>query len=253
MSVTCAYGLPGVEALLGANKEKKVLKAVRVEREPVVAGEDSAKALVDRAREGDHAAYRELVEQYQHRVYAIALSILGNPEDARDISQEAFLKAYRNLGSFRGQSSFYTWLYRIVFNLSVDLSRRRYRHREVSVGDSLGYERMSADESAPLGHSTNLATDLPGPEEVLDRSELGVGIKEAMDSLSPEHRAVVILREVDGLSYAEISDVVGCSKGTVMSRLYHARKRLQRSLAEFATSRGLRAVEGGGVQENEAF
>jgi RNA polymerase sigma-70 factor, ECF subfamily len=186
--------------------------------------------LVERAKNGDVRAFRDLVERYQQRAYAIAYGVLGNADDAEDVAQEAFLKAFKKLSSFRGQSSFYTWFYRIVFNLSVDLSRRRYRHREMSYGDS-----FSLDAGVAHVDSSNveLGAKVTTPEESLSRLQLRGRIAEAMAQLSPEHRAVISLREVDGLSYAEISDVMGCSKGTVMSRLHHARRKLQRSLREF--------------------
>lgn len=192
---------------------------------------DADFALVDRARDGDLSAFRDLVEKYQQRAHSIALGVLGNYQDAEDATQEAFVKAYRNLHLFRGQSSFYTWLYRIVFNLSIDIARKRYRHLESNVGDMHALDAPAQSSTAShlpvLGH-------VAGTEEEFESKELGKEIQKAMENLSPEHRMVIILREVDGLSYTEISDVVGCSKGTVMSRLHHARKRLQQALADFA-------------------
>ena len=185
--------------------------------------------LVRRAKDGDTAAFRALVEKFQNRVFVIALGVLGSREDAEDVVQEAFLKAYRNLKSFREQSSFYTWLYRIVFNLSVDLSRKRYRRSESPIAEAAVLDSVAQNSVENRGRTM---AHLPGPDEQLQRSELRVRIKQAIAALSPEHRTVVLLREIEGLSYAEISEVVGCSKGTVMSRLHHARKRLQRSLQE---------------------
>lgn len=185
--------------------------------------------LVGRARGGDQDAYRELVELYQNRAHAIALGIVGNHHDAEDLVQQAFLKAYRSLSSFRGQSSFYTWLYRIIFNLSIDLSRKAYRKSE------RGYEDASAIDS--LAQQTGrdpgkYLSHVDTPDERLRRQEVRDRFRQALSKLSPEHRAVIVLREIEGLSYNEISDVVGCSKGTVMSRLHHARKRMQAMLAD---------------------
>lgn len=190
--------------------------------------------LVERARAGEARAFQELVTRYQSRAFSVALGVVGRKEDAEDVVQEAFLKAFRNLGSFRGQSSFYTWLYRIVFNLAIDLSRRRYRHAESSIGDAGTMDAVAQHKPQDAGE---LFGGIRGPEDELARVALGKKLNEAIESLSPNHRAVIILREIEGLSYSEISDVVGCSKGTVMSRLHHARKRLQRALAEFATWR----------------
>ena len=190
--------------------------------------------LVDRARAGDLQAFRELVERYQNRALSIAIGVVGSREDAEDVVQEAFLKAYRNLGSFRGQSSFYTWLYRIVFNLAIDLSRKRYRRSETNVGDHSSMDVLSHHSS---GDVSDFLGSVPDPDQAMQRTELGQSIARALDSLSAEHRAVIVLREIDGLSYSEISDVVGCSKGTVMSRLHHARKRLQRALSGYMIKR----------------
>ncbi len=184
--------------------------------------------LIRLAKKGDVDAFRELVEKYQQRVHAIAFGVVGSHEDADDVVQEAFLKAYRNLHLFRGQSSFYTWLYRIVFNLSIDLSRKRYRHVEASVGDMRSLEVASAATSDDSQEASSA-------EDVYRRKELRIKISEAIKSLSPDHRAVIILREIDGLSYTEISDAVGCSKGTVMSRLHHARRKLQNVLRGFVS------------------
>ncbi|MFN8391121.1 MAG: sigma-70 family RNA polymerase sigma factor [Bdellovibrionota bacterium] len=195
---------------------------------------DSDQPLVERAKSGDIDAFRTLVERYESRAHSIAMGVVGSREDAEDVVQEAFLKAYRNLSSFRGQSSFYTWFYRIVFNLAIDLSRKRYRRSESSMGDTSSMDSLTM-------HSGSDASDflgsVPNPDQVLQRNDLGKSIAKALDSLSAEHRAVIMLREIEGLSYSEISDVVGCSKGTVMSRLHHARKRLQRALGDYMVRR----------------
>lgn len=191
---------------------------------------DGDRVIVERARGGDLQAFRSLVDKYQSRAHSIAMGVIGNREDAEDIVQDAFLKAYRNLSSFRGQSSFYTWFYRIVFNLAIDLSRKRYRRSESSLGDDNAIDALNLQSSEDSG---NLLGHVPTPDQVLHRGDVAANIRKALENLSPEHRAVIILREIEGLSYSEISDVVGCSKGTVMSRLHHARKRLQRALIDF--------------------
>lgn len=184
--------------------------------------------LVVRALEGDTDSYRVLVERYQQRVFAVVMGVMGNVEDAKDVTQEAFVKAFKNLSSFRRQSSFYTWIYRIAFNLSIDEKRRRYRHVEQSIGDSGELDRSvneASDANLVISHQLR-------PDQALSRRQFGEQVDEAMKQLSPEHRAVIMLREVDGLSYEEISNIVGCSKGTVMSRLHHARKKLKVALIE---------------------
>lgn len=198
--------------------------------------------LVAKAQAGDLQAFRELVSKYQTRAQAVALGIVGNHHDAEDLIQEAFLKAFRNLHAFRGQSGFYTWLYRIVFNLAIDLGRRKYRKSEVQARDEQvfdgGQRHSSVDASSYMSRSS-------GPDEEFERAEIRRRIDSAISQLSPDHRAVILMREVDGLSYEEISDALKCSKGTVMSRLHHARRKLQRALADL-TGSGTAAVGGTG-------
>lgn len=186
-------------------------------------------ALVERAKAGDSEAYRELVEEYQTRAHSIALGILGNYQDAEEIAQEAFVKAYKNLSSFRAQSSFYTWLYRIIFNLSIDLSRKAYRRSEIGMEDNTAIDTVAQYSDADSSRYMGTVSD---PESEYRNQEIRQRFNEALAALSPDHRAVITLREIDGLSYAEISEVVACTKGTVMSRLHHARKKLQAALQE---------------------
>ena len=145
-----------------------------------------------------------------------------------DIVQEAFIKVHRHIGNFKGSSSFYTWLYRISVNLSIDHLRKHTRHQQVDYDDSLKRE----DEVEGSDHilPSTLGVD---PSKVYQRQELLDEIKRALSELSPKHRTIVILREVQGLSYTEIAEVLDISKGTVMSRLHHARKNLQQLLAEY--------------------
>jgi len=173
--------------------------------------------LVQRTREGDRNAFRELVERYQSKVAGLALGMLRSREDALDVTQETFTKAYQNLDRFKGDASFYTWVYRIAFNVCVDHQRREGRLPQVPL-DSEG--------------ATTQATDHPGdqPFQRARDTELAHAIREAIAELTPEHRAVILLREVEGLSYEEISRVLQCPKGTVMSRLHYARRQLQARL-----------------------
>jgi RNA polymerase sigma-70 factor (ECF subfamily) len=182
--------------------------------------------LVERARRGDREAYRGLVERYQRKVAALALGMLRNREDALDIVQDTFTKAFQSLDRFKGDSSFYTWIYRIGVNLCIDHQRRESRY--VQVG---GDQDDPGEEVAPPS-AEDLERD--EPFETARSTEIGTHLVEAINELTPEHRAVILLREVDGLSYEEISQVLDCPKGTVMSRLHYARRQLQARL------RGLR-------------
>jgi RNA polymerase sigma-70 factor (ECF subfamily) len=175
--------------------------------------------LVTRARTGDREAFRVLVERYQRKIAALALGMLRNREDAMDIVQETFTKAYQNLGRFKGDAAFYTWVYRIAVNLCVDHQRRNAKQplAPLDVDDR--------HESAPLA-----LPDGPRPDQPFERTrdaEIASGVRAAIEELTPDHRAVILLREVEGLSYEEISQVLDCPKGTVMSRLHYARRQLQ--------------------------
>jgi RNA polymerase sigma-70 factor (ECF subfamily) len=188
--------------------------------------------LVRRAKRGDHKAFRILMERYRRKVYSIAYGMVRDPEAALDISQEVFIKVHRYLGSFQGSSSFYTWLYRISINLSIDYLRKQGRHDAVDYDDML--LRREPDDAEAMVMPTMLDVD---PQKALDRKELGNQLAKAFEKLSEKHRAVLLLREVEGLSYEEIARVLKIHKGTVMSRLHHARKNLQLALKEYLEER----------------
>ncbi|MBI3629206.1 MAG: sigma-70 family RNA polymerase sigma factor [Candidatus Rokubacteria bacterium] len=182
--------------------------------------------LVQRARGGDREAFRQLVERYQRKVGALALGMLRNQDDALDVVQETFTKAYQSLDRFKGDSSFYTWVYRIASNLCIDHQRREAR------ATHLPYENDDRTPGA-IGEGTLLdGTPRDQPFDRTRDAQLGERLKIAIAELTPEHRAVILLREVDGLSYEEISQVLQCPKGTVMSRLHYARRQLQARLRE---------------------
>lgn len=179
------------------------------------------RALVERAKTGDTKAFRELVERHQRRAFGIAFALVRDEEDAREVVQEAFVRVYRGLQEFHGGSSFFTWLYRIVHNLSIDLVRK-FSRRDLDIE---GLVESETSGGAP-------ALELDG--ELLDRihrSELQERIRTALDELPAYHRGVIVMRELYGMSYEEMAASMGVSKGTIMSRLFHARKKLQKSLA----------------------
>lgn len=187
------------------------------------------------------------MERYQGRVYRLALRVLRDEEAARDAAQDAFLKVHGALAKFEGRSSFYTWLYRLVLNLCLDIKRRDRSARHVpwaeerddasasSAGSGgRGYAFTGAAEGGdpaadPVGLSAPRSV---GPGEAAERGELREAIARAVEQLPEEARRTLLLREVDGLSYAEIARVLGVPKGTVMSRLHYARKRVQALLVE---------------------
>lgn len=189
--------------------------------------------LVARSIGGDKVAYQALVKKYQNRLLGRAIAILKNREDAKDIVQEALTKAYFSLKNFRGQSSFYTWVYRILVNLSIDLKRKTARR---------GGESLELDEKNSVFEGVD---EYKGPADVLFRKEQSRKIQEVLSHLSEDHRQAIVLRELEGLSYEEIASTLGISLGTVMSRLFYARKRLQQSLKEFSPN------SSSSVDENE--
>ncbi len=184
--------------------------------------------LVERARNGDHQAFRAIVERYQGRLFRLAQRVLRDEEQARDAVQEAFLKIYRSLDRFEGRSSLYTWMYRLVMNQCLDLKRRDRSDRFVELEEERRGEEQDGLEMAPAGGSTGLGD----PEAELQRSEIRSFVQKAVDELPEEARRTFLLREVDGLSYAEIAKSLRIPKGTVMSRLHYARKRLRAALLE---------------------
>ena len=194
--------------------------------------EPSDGELVQRARDGDRSAFRELVERYQRRIATLALGMLRNREDSLDVVQETFTKAYQSLDRFKGDASFYTWVYRIAVNLCIDHQRRESKLPQATL------EPRSADRAGDRGEDPLSvlpdATEQGDPYQRTRDAEIAHGLARAIAELTPEHRAVILLREVDGLSYEEISHVLEVPKGTVMSRLHYARRQLQERL------RGLR-------------
>ena len=187
--------------------------------------------LVKRAQGGDEAAFRSLVERHQRRAFAIALGLVRHEQDARDIVQDAFLRVHKSLPSFQGSSSFFTWLYRIVTNLAIDLVRRPGRNTDELEEDR---QRISQPGHAPEQHDPMWVSRIDGadPVDVLRRKELAARMHTAIDALPSYHKAVILMREVEGLSYEEMAEAMQVSKGTIMSRLFHARQKLQKALAD---------------------
>ena len=185
------------------------------------------KEFIRRAVGGDREAFRVIVDKFKSRLFSVAYDMLRSREDAEDVVQEAFVKAYFSLNNFRQDSSILTWLYRIVYNLCIDEKRRRSRRggSPEEFDESMGHERMEVHLDS-----------VPGPQEALLRKERAGRINLLMGKLTEEHRQVIMLREVDGLSYEEIAEALRISRGTVMSRLHYARKKLQEGLKDYAPS-----------------
>lgn len=195
-----------------------------MQKQDAIGPEVNDQELIARCQRGDLDAYEPLVNKYRERVYAQAFNLTRNADDACDLCQLTFVKAWKSLKNFRGQSSFYTWLYRIATNLAIDLIRSKQKNPTTEFDDAI--EKEETEDNKPFAKQ-----ELPSDD--LQRKELGQAIDAAVAKLTPEHREVIVLREFEGLDYREIAKVVGCSIGTVMSRLHYARLNLQKSLQQY--------------------
>lgn len=183
--------------------------------------------LLKKARSGDVLAFEQLVEKYQQKVYSLAFRYMGNEEDASDMSQEAFLKSYKSLRNFKGDSTFGTWLYRITTNVCLDeLRRRKRRYQHFNI--------LSIDEPVATSDGDEvekeIADSAPLQDTIIDRKEFSSYINAMLDQMKPEYRAVIILRDIMDFSYEEIAQVLDCSIGTVKSRINRARNLLKKKM-----------------------
>jgi len=189
--------------------------------------------IVQKVLKGDVNAFETLVLAYEKNVYNIALRMTGNSEDASDMTQEAFIKAYNSLQSFRGDSKFSVWLYRIATNVCLDFLRSRSRKPTVS---------LSVEDNEGEEVQLDVADESQSPELLLDRQMTRESVRRGLETLSPEYRQILLLREIQGLSYDEISQALGLEVGTVKSRIFRARKKLcafllkDGNIPEFASS-----------------
>ena len=174
-------------------------------------------AIVRKVLGGDANAFETLVLEYEKNVYNIALCMTGNSEDAADMTQEAFIKAYNSLQSFRGDSKFSVWLYRIVSNVCLDFLRSKNRRPTVS---------LSVEDDDGEDAQLDVADESQSPELLLDRKLTRDSVRRGLDSLPPDYRQILLLREIQGLSYDEIAQALSLEVGTVKSRIFRARKRL---------------------------
>jgi RNA polymerase sigma-70 factor (ECF subfamily) len=164
--------------------------------------------LVRRSQAGDTEAFGELVTKYRTKIFTMVYGMVRNEPDAWDLAQEAFVRAWHSIHRFEGRSSFYTWLYSLTMNVTLESLRRKKQHQEVELNDAI-------------------PSSLPNPLVDCQRREIRKRVIAALANLSPEHRAVVVLKELEGVQYHEIAEILNLSMGTVMSRLFYARKHLQ--------------------------
>jgi RNA polymerase sigma factor (sigma-70 family) len=191
---------------------------------PTQAAEEEME-LVRRARKGDLGAYDDLVRRYQERIYATVYHMTSNHEDANDLAQEAFIKAFQALRSFKGGSSFYTWVYRIAVNKTINFLKQRRNRIQMSLDDLDFNAEHDPDLVALISDKT--------PRREAGLSELQEKLNAALQKLSEPHRLVVVLHDVQGLSHEEIAKIMDCNIGTVRSRLFYARQQLQAYLSDY--------------------
>lgn len=194
-----------------------------VRKEACLVSPDEAQ-LIRRARDGDAPAFGMLVESYERRVFNLAYRMCGNREDAADLAQEALVRAFRAMRRFREQAQFSTWLYRIVVNVCLDYQRSRMRHPTVSLDEPVS----GHDGDIPR----QVVSEDPDPAVQYERAEIQAAVHRAIGRLAADHRAVVIMRDIQGMAYEEIADVLGVALGTVKSRLNRARMALKEELQQ---------------------
>jgi len=192
--------------------------------EPVPAPTDE-QVLVKRAQKGDLAAYDELVRLYQERIYATVYHMTSNHEDANDLAQEAFIKAFQAIKSFKGGSSFYTWIYRIAVNKTINFLKQRKNKMQMSLDDLDFNAEHDPDLVALISDKT--------PRREVNLAELQEKLNEVMQRLSESHRMVVTLHDIQGMSHEDIAKIMDCNIGTVRSRLFYARQQLQAYLSDY--------------------
>ena len=197
--------------------------------EPIVEmpGDEVAdRDLVERARQQDLAAYDELIRRYQRKIYQLVYNMTSNRQDAEDLVQDVFVKAYTALKYFKGDSSFYTWVYRIAVNRTINFLKKRNRNPGLSLDDM--------DRAVERDPDYVELRSRESPVRDASLSELQKKLNEALQTLSEKHRSVVVLHDIQGVQHDEIARMLGCSEGTVRSRLFYARQELQKQLTEFA-------------------
>lgn len=182
------------------------------------------KGLIEQCRNGDVAAFENLVLLYEKKVFNVAYRMLGNKDDASEIAQEVFVKVFVSINQFKGKSSFSTWVYRITVNMCLDEIRKRKKVSLIYINEGISLDDGEVE--------MQIATDAPGPDEMAELSELQRTVTKAILLLSEEQRTVIILRDIQGLSYKEIAEIIKCPSGTVKSRVNRARAALKHILEE---------------------
>ncbi len=180
---------------------------------------DNEKALLEKAKNGDLAAFEKLIESYQKKVYNIVYRMIGNPDDASELTQEVFIRVFRSIRNFKEESQFSTWIYKIATNICLDELRKQKKHKVISLD-----EEIKSDEGEM---KRQIEDNKPQPDIIAEKNELKKTVRNAILSLPDEYRVVIIMRDIKGLSYDEIAQITKCPEGTVKSRINRARKALR--------------------------
>ena len=180
------------------------------------------KLLIEKAQSGDPIAFEDLIAIHQKNIFSIAYRIAGNQNDAEDMAQEVLIKIFKNLNQFKGNSKFSTWLYRVTTNTCLDMKKKIMKHSSYSLDQNLETDEGSI--------STEIQDNSPTPEQYAEQNAVQRAVNQAISNLNDQHKKVIILRDVQGFSYEEIADMLGCSVGTVKSRINRARAQLKKIL-----------------------
>jgi len=180
------------------------------------------RVLIEKSKAGDVAAFEELISSYQKKIFNLAYRMLGNINDADDLAQETFIRVFKSISNFKGESSFSTWIYRIATNVCLDELRKRKNKKAVSLDDEIKVDDGEIKRQ--------IESDSPLPDEIAEREELRLLVKHAISDLPEEQRLIISLRDIQGLSYDEIAQVLDCPSGTVKSRINRARQALKKIL-----------------------
>nr|WP_276603887.1 sigma-70 family RNA polymerase sigma factor [Nannocystis pusilla] len=188
--------------------------------------------LVRRLKQGDEAAFRELVHTYQNRIFGLMLRMIGNRQEAEDLAQEVFIIVYRAIGNYRGEGRFYTWLYRVATNTCknrIKYLKGRNFHRSLDIDETPQAQMPAAETGAVI----TFQSQVPGPEAVTEGMRMEKIVQRELAALDPDHRLLIVLRDVQGMSYQDIIKITGLQEGTLKSRLHRARLALKERLEPF--------------------
>ena len=192
---------------------------------PEPSGEVDLQPLIDKAQAGDEDAFGQVVRAHHAKVYAVIYRMVHNAEDAKELAQISWVKAWQRLASFEGNAKFSTWMYRLAVNTTMDFLRSKARQKETVFLD----EATDGNEA----QRDALMSPQSAPEDEMHRDEIRTAFHKALEELTPEHRQALMLREVEGMAYKDIAEVMQCRMGTVMSRIFYARKQIQNRLKEW--------------------